>query len=67
MYSNSFKSKLFSQCFIYCIQTLENTNKFVRIENDLSNEIPELDTASFWYVSETDVYFFILGIMVYLL
>ena len=32
---------------------------------DLSMEIPELDTASFWYVSETDVYFLLLLIISY--
>ena len=47
-------------CFIiYWIQTLENTNKTVKSERDLIKDASEVDTASFWYVSEKKVVYLI--------
>ena len=47
-----FFSKLIFNCLIcliiYWIQTLENINKIVKSERDLSSEASEVDTASFW-------------------
>ena len=51
-----FLSKLIFNCFIcfiiYWIQTIENTIKTVKSEKDLIKDASEVDTASFWYVSE---------------
>ena len=60
MYDYYVLSKLIFNCFIcliiYWIQTLENTNKIVKSEGDLIKEASEVDTASFWYVSEKQLF-----------